>query len=190
MAYGERREILQEAAKEKALAKAGKIQDTGTQLSWDEEEVYEKVGNLLTLGVAGEHSGIEALMLVVLVDRFSKTKEGVLALQTIISKYLDNMGRIISSMQNASASNWLTAAINQCACSNIYVRMGLISPRDHYRTLLWTDHVFGEMLKKDYIRDTVSALTTLVNSSQTTAGGGTAGIANLMNLAKLYGGGK
>jgi len=167
-----------------------KIQDTGTQLSWDEAEVYDKVGNMLSLGPAGKYSEIESLMLIVLFDRLSKTKDGVLALQTIFSKYLDNMGRIISSMQNSSAQNWLTACINQCACSNILVRMGLISPRDHYRTLLWTDHVFGEMLRLDYVRDTVSALTTLVNSSQTTSGGGTGGIANLMSLAKLYAGGK
>lgn len=167
---------------------AGKIQDTGTQLSWDEKDVNEKVGNMLALGPAGQYSEIESMLFLVLINRLSKTHEGVLALQTIIGKYLDNMGRIISSMQNASASNWLTAAINQCACSNIYVRMGLISPRDHYRTLLWVDHVFGEMLKKDYIRDTVSALTTLVNTSETTSKGGTTGIANLLSLAKLYGG--
>jgi hypothetical protein len=168
----------------------GKIQDTGTQLQWDEEEVYEKVGNLLTLGPAGQYSEYESLMLIVLFDRLSKTKDGVLALQTIIGKYLDNMGKIIASMQNASAQNWLTAAINQCACSNIFVRMGLISPRDHFRTLLWTDHVFGEMLLKGYVADTVSALTTLVNSSETTSKGGTSGIANLLSFAKLYGGGK
>jgi hypothetical protein len=186
MGESERRPIW--IPQEKEAKPIVKIQDTGTQLQWNEKDVNEKVGNMLTLGVAGEYSEIESLMLIVLADRLSKTKDGVLALQTIIGKYLDNMGRIISSMQNASASNWLTAAINQCACSNIYVRMGLISPRDHYRNLLWIDHIFGEMLKKDYIRDTVSALTTLVNSSQTSAGGGTSGLANLMNLAKLYGG--
>jgi len=168
----------------------GKIQDTGTQLSWNEEEVYEKVGNMLTLGPAGQYSEMESLMLIVLFDRLSKTKDGVLALQTIIGKYLDNMGKIIASMQNASAQNWLTAAINQCACSNIFVRMGLISPRDHFRTLLWTDHVFGEMLKASYVKDTVGALTTLVNSSETTSKGGTAGLANLLSFAKLYAGGK
>lgn len=167
-----------------------KIQDTGTQLQWDEAEVYEKVGNMLTLGPAGQYSEIESLMLIVLFDRLSKTKDGVLALQTIIGKYLDNMGKIIASMQNASAQNWLTAAINQCACSNIFVRMGLISPRDHFRTLLWTDHVFGEMLKSSYVKDTVGALTTLVSSSETTSKGGTAGLANLLSFAKLYAGGK
>jgi hypothetical protein len=188
MAYGERKDILQQEALEKKKAMTGKIQDTGTQLSWDEADVYEKVGNMLALGPAGQYSEIETLMLVVLIDRLSKTKDGVLALQTIFGKYLDNMGKIIASMQNASAQNWLTAAINQCACSNIFVRMGLISPRDHYRTLLWTDHVFGEMLKADYVRETVSALTTLVNSSETQSKGGTSGIANLLSFAKLYGG--
>ncbi|MCJ7424775.1 hypothetical protein MUP01_10985 [Candidatus Bathyarchaeota archaeon] len=144
---------------------------------------------MLTLGPAGQYSEMESLMLIVLLNRLSKTKDGVLALQTIIGKYLDNMGKIIASMQNASAQNWLTAAINQCACSNIFVRMGLISPRDHYRNLLWTDHVFGEMLLKGYVENTVSALTTLVNSSTETSKGGTSGIANLLSFAKLYAGG-
>ena len=46
MAYGERRGTLQLQTLEKAKAVTGKIQDTGTQLSWDEADVYEKVGNI------------------------------------------------------------------------------------------------------------------------------------------------
>ena len=160
------------------------IQDTGTQLKWDILHVKDQKGNMVVFGPSAEFSELEAGLLVVAAAKLMKTKEGVETLRSIAVTYLNNMGRIISSMQAASASNWLTAA----ACSSIYRRLGLISPADHYRNLLWIDHIFGEMLLKDYVRETVGSLTTLVNASQTTGQGGTAGIANLATMAKVLGG--
>jgi len=167
-----------------------KVKDTGTSLEWDEEDVYEKVGNMLSLGPAGQYSEIESLMIIVLIDRLSKTPQGIRGLVSLAKAYLDNTGKIISSMQSASAANWMTAMINQAACSNIYVRLGLVSPRDHYRQLLWMDHIFGEMILKGYVTETVGALTTLVTSTSTSEIAGKESTAGLATLAKLLAGGK
>jgi hypothetical protein len=86
-------------------------------------------------------------------------------------------------MQRTSAQNWLTAMINQWSCTNIYAKIGLITPWDQTQTKLWLDHVLGEMILKDYVRETVGALTTLVTSTSETAGKeSTAGLATLAKI--------
>jgi len=160
------------------------VQDTGTQIAWKIEDVYAKAGNIVALGPLGQYSEIDALLIGVLLFKLLKTPEGMRTLGILGKSYLDNMGKVIASMQHASASNWLTAMMNQVACSNIYVRMGLISPIDHYRNLLWIDHIFGEMLKYGYVTDTVGSLTSLVNATSTTE----EGAAGLAAVGKILGG--
>ena len=112
-----------------------------------------------------------------------KEPDGRKIFRDIIVKYLDNTGKIISSMQAASAQNWLTAMINQWSCTNIYARLGLITPSDQVQTKLWLDHVLGEMIAHAYISETIGALTTLVTSTSETAGKeSTAGLATLAKL--------
>jgi hypothetical protein len=61
----------------------------------------------------------------------------------------------------------MTALINQYACTNIYARMGLITSYDQIQTKTWLDHIYGEMLKKDYAMAAVQGITTMVDATST-----------------------
>jgi hypothetical protein len=120
--------------------------------------------------------------------KLSQTPEGIKVIQAIAVKYLDTVGKIVSSMQHASAQNWLTALVNQWSCSNIYARLGLISPRDQLTTRLFLNHVFGEMLKLTYVQETLGAATTIVTSTNESKGKGedfeqSTGLATLAKVA-------
>jgi len=148
------------------------VQDTGTQLKFSDYDLSKK-GNILALApVAREYSEIETVALVLLLTKMSKTPEGQKHVKDIFIKYLDSTARIIESMQKASCSNWVTALINQTACMNIYARLGLVTPFDQTRTLLWFDHFFGEMEKLTVAFEALGSLTTLIEGSKVSIGEG------------------
>jgi hypothetical protein len=178
--------------------------DAGSVGIWDvfEENAAPKIvterdldrkGNILALGpIAQEYSDLETLLLVVYVAKSMKTDDGRKDVKDIVLKYLGSMEKVISSMQKAAAGNVLTALINQYACTNIYARMGLITSYDQIQTKTWLDHIYGEMLKKDYAMAAVQGITTMVDatSTSTTKEGKTekADYAGLATLAKVFSG--
>lgn len=154
--------------------------DVGSAGIWDvfEQNAAPKIitdrdldrqGNVVVFGpVAQEYSQIEALLIVLAVKKFMETPEGQKHVKDIIVAYLNNMGKAIGAMQEASCSHVYTALMNQYACTNIYARIGLISPYDQLQTKTFLDHYFGELLKKDYALEGVK---TLVKTAIETAGG-------------------
>lgn len=149
----------------------------------------DRVGNYLTLGPIGAYSEFEVLLLALMFGKMSQTPEGMKLAVSIINKYLDGMTRIITSMQHASASSPITALFNQYACTNIYERMGLISPYNAQRTKKWLDHIWGQILDKSWGDGIMNTVTTLVQSAEYQAagqyGGGGAGLGA---FAKILGG--
>lgn len=149
-----------------------------------QSQIDDTKGNILAFGpLTKEYSELETLGIVVALVKLLKEPDGRKIFRDIVIKYLDNMGKIIGAMQRASSQNWLTAMINQWSCTNIYARIGLITPSDQVQTKIWLDHVLGEMILKDYVTQTVGALTTLVESTSETAGKeSTAGLATLAKI--------
>lgn len=146
------------------------IQDTGTDLKFSDYDL-SKIGNILTLGpVAREYSDIETLLIAVAFLKFMKTPQGEKHVKDIMVKYLDSTARIIEAMQKASCSNWVTALVNQTACMPIYGRLGLVTPFDQTRALLWFDHFFGEMEKLSVAFQGLGSLTTLIEGSKYSTG--------------------
>jgi hypothetical protein len=132
------------------------------------ERDLDRKGNILTFGpVAQEYSDLETLLLVVYFAKSMKTDDGRKDVGLILVKYLESMEKVITSMQKAAAGNVMTALINQYACTNIYARMGLITSYDQIQTKTWLDHVYGEMLKKDYAMAAVQGITTMVDATST-----------------------
>jgi len=146
-------------------------------------------GNFLSLGPLppGTPSQISTIVLLIALNRLSKTPEGLKVVQQLATKYLDNIGEIIKGIHFSSSSNVYTALINAYTAQPIYMRLGLMSPRDCTQNRAWIDHVMGEMLKAAYFKDSLSGLTTLVNSTST--GGGESGekATGLGTLAKVLG---
>jgi len=136
----------------------------------------DRQGNVVAFGpVAQEYSELEALLIVLYFVKSMKTPDGQKHLKDIIVAYLNNTGRAISAMQEASCSHVYTALINQYTCTNIYARLGLITPYDQLQTKTFLDHYFGELLKKDYV---LQGVTTLVKAGMESAG-------ELATLAKV-----
>lgn len=128
----------------------------------------DRKGNVVAFGpVAQEYSEIEALLIVLYVVKSMKTSQGQKDIKDIIVTYLNNAGKAISAMQEASCSHVYTALMNQYTLTNIYARLGLITPYDQIQTKTFLDHYFGELLKKDYY---LQGVTTLVKTAIETTG--------------------
>jgi len=150
-----------------------------------------RTGNIVAFGpVAQEYSDIESLLLVLYFAKSMKTPEGQKHVKEIIVKYLDTMGNVINAMQKASSSNVLTAILNQYACTNIYARIGLITPFDQIQTKIFLDHYLGELLKLSYVGECVQGLTTLVDATSMSTSTPTtkSDYAGLATLAKVLSG--
>jgi len=125
----------------------------------------DTVGNFTTFGPLGKYSKYGTLFMLAIAARYTKTPDGQKLLAQMVMKYLDSMAKVISSMQPASASNWLTALMNQRTSINILARVGLMSPYDQFSESVWLDHIYLEMLNKNIIDLTVGSLTTLVTGA-------------------------
>jgi hypothetical protein len=145
-------------------------------------------GNYIALGPTppGLTSKISSVFLLIMLIKLSKTPEGLKVVQQLATKYLDNIGEIIKGIHFSSSSNVYTALINAYTAQPIYMRLGLMSPRDCTQNRAWIDHVMGEMLKAAYFKDSLSGLTTLVNSTSTGGGDGEKAT-GLGTLAKVLG---
>jgi len=193
--------------KSKAIEWLTKSGVTGTIANW--EEIFQpgwpaeallltprdidREGNVLALGpLAQEYSKYEALLMVLVGLKFSKTPEGLKELSSIIKTYLTEMGHVVSSLQKSSASNVYTALINQFVSCKIYARLGLMTSFDALQTEVWLDHQIGEMLKKEYVQEAMQGLTTLVDAASNVVQtreetAGKVDVAGLAALAKLMG---
>jgi len=160
-----------------------KNQWTGYLTSRDLE--YE--GNYLALGPTppGATSEIAGMFLLFLLAKLSKTPEGQKIIGQIATKYLDNVGEIIKGIHFSSSSNYWSAIINCYTAQPIYMRLGLIAPRDATQNRAWLDHIMGVMITKDYFAEGLKGVTTLVTSTST--GGGESGdrATGLGTLAKV-----
>jgi hypothetical protein len=100
------------------------------------------------------------------VANFARTKEGMKSLERLMVKYLDSCTTIISSVQDACHSNWLTALNNQHITAAISHRIGLIDDAgylkiiDHYRS------VFDKMFLLSAVDGTITGVTTLVQGAK------------------------
>lgn len=148
----------------------------------------ERENKLVALGPAppGRAGKYEGLLLVGLILKFSKTPEGMRILREWGVAYLNNIGAIIRGISTSSAANVYNCIVNQYTAVRIYQRMGLISAHDAVQTCAWCDHVMGEMLKKEYFKESIGGLTTLVNATTETGVGGerATGLASLAKLLK------
>lgn len=124
-----------------------------------------------------ETQELEMIALVLFAAKLSKTDKGLEILRDLGVKYLDTVGKIIADLEKSSASNWLTAAINQMLCSRVMRRMGLISVAEsasYQSTLNW---IVGAMITKEAITDTLQGLTSFA------LGGGVRGITGAVSAA-------
>lgn len=125
----------------------------------------DTVGNFTTFGPLGKYSKYGTLLMLMVAARYTNTSDGQKLLAQMVMKYLDSMAKVISSMQTASAANWLTALMNQRTTINMLARVGLISPYDQFSESVWLDHILAEMIRLQVLGDTIGSLTTLVTGS-------------------------
>ncbi len=124
---------------------------------------FDYNGNILTLGAAPpEYSQIEAILLIALLNRASKTPEGQKQVFQLMHKYLDSITKVLDGLHFTSAANPYNNMINEYVAQPLYMRLGLISPRDATQNRAWLDHIMGEMLKRDYFKDSITGLTSMV----------------------------
>lgn len=147
----------------------------------------ERENKLVALGPAppGTAGKIEGVLLLVLINRLSKTPEGLRSLREWGVQYLKSVGKIIEGISTSSAANVYNCIVNQYVAVRIYQRMGLISAHDAVQTCAWCDHVMGEMLKAGYFKESMGGLTTLVNATSETGLGGERSV-GLASLARLF----
>ena len=146
----------------------------------------DKQGNVVAFGpLAQEYSTLEALLLTVVVVKLLKTPEGQKHLVHLFETYLTQSAHVLSSLQKSSASNVFTAIANQFISCKIYARMGLMTSFDALQAEIYLDHMFGEILKSEYVAEMVGGLTTLVDA--TSYKGETGDYTGLAALAKLMG---
>lgn len=113
-----------------------------------------------------DQSPLETFLIFAAIVKLSKTPEGLRVLRDLGIHYLDNVGRIISTLEASSASNWLTAAINQRLCSHVMRRLGLIEHNAATEYTAWLSWVTGTMIAKGFITETIGALSSMGNIGQ------------------------
>jgi len=125
----------------------------------------DTVGNFMVFGPLGKYSKYGTLLIAMVAARYTNTPKGQQLLAQVVIEYLKSMAKVVSSMQPASAANWLNALMNQRTTINMLARVGLISPYDQFSESVWLDHVLAEMLKLSYTQETIGSLTTLVTGA-------------------------
>ncbi len=110
--------------------------------------------------VAGGNE-VQTLALVAVGVKLLKTEKGQTILRDIAVKYLDNLGKIVSTLEHSSSSNWLTCAMNQRLCARVLKNLGMISADEASEYMSWLTWVVGAMITKGYITETVGALSHL-----------------------------
>lgn len=110
-------------------------------------------------GFAGQ---IEGLVLLVALKKLSETPEGIKVIRDLAIEYLREVGGILKGLHLSSSANPFNCAINGYICVRVYQRLGIISAHDAIQTCAWIDHYFSEMLKKDYFKDSITGLTSMV----------------------------
>jgi hypothetical protein len=127
--------------------------------------------------LSAESQDLEMIALLLFGAKLSKTPEGLGIIKDLAIKYMDTVGKIISNLEKSSASNWLTACVNQMLCAKVMRRMGIITSSDlatYQSTLNW---IIGGMIVKDAITDTLSGLTSFA------LGGGIRGVTGAVSTA-------
>lgn len=147
--------------------------------SQDHFAYYPGTGQTLTL---------ENALLVALIMKLSKTKEGLQILERITIKYLDSCARVVASVEDACHSNWLTALNNQHIALGICHKLGLVGDHSYINTMEHYRAVFDKMLTQKYIVEGLSTLQHVVVGSQSSGlGPGYAGGKGLGALADAIG---
>ena len=145
--------------------------------SQDHMSFYPGTGQTLTL---------ENALLVALIMKLSKTPEGLKTLEGLAVKYLDSCARIVSSVEGACHSNWLTALNNQHIALGICHKLGLVGDHSYIKTMEHYRAVFDKMLIKGYVVEGLHTLTNVVVGSQAESPGkGMAGAKGLGLLADI-----
>lgn len=154
------------------------------------EKDFDYNGNIITLGAASpEYSQIEAILLLALLNRASKTPEGMKAVFSLIHKYLDSITKVLDGLHMTSAANPYNNLINEYVAQPLYMRLGLISPRDATQNRAWLDHVMKLFTDKSYFETGITGLTTLVNSTRSSEGQYGESASGLGAIAKILGSG-
>lgn len=158
------------------------------------EAMLDDKGKLITFGLTpiGYPSLIEAVVILIGIKRLSETPDGRKIIKDIAIKYLDTIGRIMEEMSQSSSAHVVTCAMNQYVACTIYQRLGLMSPHDATQTRAWLDHQTGEAMLTERAGFSLSTLTTLVRSTNTSTGATKEGhetesAVGIAALAKLLG---
>lgn len=137
---------------------------------------------------------LEGAALLAIIVSFMKTPQGQDKLARLMNTYIKTCGDIISSVQDACHSNWLTALNNQHITASICHRIGLMDDASYIKTMDHYRSVFDKMFALNIVQDTISGVTTLVQGTKITSGGGETGTAEsssglgaLANIAGLIG---
>lgn len=116
--------------------------------------------------IFGSDNTLMELLVAAIAIKLSKTPEGLRVVRDVAVHYIDNIGRIVSTLEASSAANWLTCAINQRLCARILKNMGMITTNECNEYMSWTSWVVGAMIAKGFVTDTLSSLSSMGNIGQ------------------------
>ena len=150
----------------KGLLDSTKVTQSATQAQGSADSVaavYNYAENWTALGLPFSNDSLlmEGMILATWAKLY-KTDPKLLA--ELAEKYMDTIGNVITSMERSSASNWLTAMLNQSVAVNMLSRLGILNEQARAYLLFWYNHVFGEMEKLNALASTIGPLTTLGGS--------------------------
>lgn len=130
---------------------------------------FSQTGNWLTFLPLpeGAPAFVGTLLMGLYLKKLAETEKGQALIQHIIKDYLGTVGGVLEELHKSSVASPWVAIMNNYVAVNIYKRLGLMSPNDATQCRAWLDHFLGEALKQQYVAESLTAVSTLVQGSTT-----------------------